>query len=179
MRLYLFLIAITSILTSCKDETGTGSVKNENNADTTKTDYAYFIEHPREWEWGSNSNTQMAMKSLKAYENGNIEECVKYFADTVQLEFDRFETRVGKDSLTALFKRIRGENKNMSIKMDDFESVKSKDGKEEWVSLWYKEIWEDQKGKKDSVECMDDMKIENGKIAVLSQKVRHYGNRKM
>ena len=63
--------------------------------------------------------------------------------------------------------------------MEDFESVKFKDEKEEWVSLWYKEIWEDQKGKKDSVQTMDDLRIENGKIALLNQKVRHFPNRKM
>ncbi len=86
---------------------------------------------------------------------------------------------MGKDSLIALFKRSRSEAKSMTIKMEDFESVKSKDGKEEYVSLWYKQIWEDQKGKKDSVECMDDMRIENGKIALLNQKIRHFGSRKM
>ncbi len=129
--------------------------------------------------WGKRSNTEMVLKGLKAYENGNIEEAVKDFADSVKLEFDGFEAKVSKDSLVALFKRSRSEAKSMTIKMEDFESVKSKDGKEEWVSLWYKEIWEDQKGKKDSVQTMDDMRIENGKIALLNQKVRHFPNRKM
>ncbi|MEJ7674428.1 MAG: hypothetical protein WKF59_17465 [Chitinophagaceae bacterium] len=132
------------------------------------------IEHPDNWEWGKRSNTQMVLKGLKAYENGNIEEAVKDFADSVKLEFDHFETKVSKDSLVALFKRSRSEAKSMTIKMEDFESVKSKDGKEEYVSLWYKQLWEDQKGNKASVVCMDDMKIENGKIALLSQKVRHF-----
>ncbi len=179
MRIYPFLIAATAILTSCSNETGTDSSKNESNIDTAKIDYAYTIQHPDSWEWGKRSNTQMVLKGLKAYENGNIEETVKDFADTVKLEFDGFEAKVGKDSLIALFKRLRSEAKSMTIKMEDFESVKSKDGKEEYVSLWYKQIWEDQKGKKDSVECMDDMRIENGKIALLNQKIRHFGSRKM
>ncbi len=168
------LIAATAILTSCSNDTGTDSSKNESNTDTAKMNYAYTIQHPDNWAWGKRSNTEMVLKGLKAYENGNIEEAVKDFADSVKLEFDGFEEKVSKDSLVAIFKRSRSEAKSMTIKMEDFESVKSKDGKEEWVSLWYKEIWEDQKGKKDSVQTMDDIRIENGKIALRNQKVRHF-----
>ncbi len=34
--------------------------------------------------------------------------------------------------------------------MEDWESVISKDKKEEWVTLWYSQKWEDMKGKTDS-----------------------------
>lgn len=70
------------------------------------------------------------------------------------------------------------QEKSMSIKMNDWESVISKDKKTEYVSLWYKEITTDRNGKVDSVECMDDMEIKNGKIVSLNEKQRHYAVKK-
>jgi hypothetical protein len=179
MKRFLSLIAAATIITSCNNNTSTGTTRNENNRDTTKVEYAYTIEHPDGWEWGSKANTQMVLKALKAYEDGNIEECVKDFADSVRLEFDNYTAKVNKDTVAAMFKRNRATEKNLKIKMDDFESVKSKDGKYEFVSLWYKQIWQDQKGGTDSVELMDDLRIENNKITLLNQKTRRLGVAKM
>jgi hypothetical protein len=69
--------------------------------------------------------------------------------------------------------------KNMSIIMDDFESVISKDRKNEYVSLWYKQKWQDAKGVWDSLSVMDDLKIKDGKIASIDEKIRHYPKKKM
>lgn len=62
--------------------------------------------------------------------------------------------------------------------MDDWESVKLKDGSREYVSLWYKEITTDKKGKTDSVFVMDDLLIKNGKIVSIDQKIRHFPDAK-
>lgn len=43
MRVNLFVIAATAILTSCGNETETNSSKNESNTDTAKMDYAYTV----------------------------------------------------------------------------------------------------------------------------------------
>src|SRR5205814_4951771 len=111
---------------------------------------------------------------LKAWENGNMDEAVKDFADTVTVTWDYYDARLSKDSVRALIAEGRKHLKNATIKMDDYESVISKDKKNEWVSLWYKQIMMDDKGKIDSVYEMDDMKIVNGKIAILDEKSRHY-----
>lgn len=58
--------------------------------------------------------------------------------------------------------------------MNDYESVISKDKKDEWVTLWYKQITTDKKGKVDSISVVDDIKIENGKITVLDEKSRKF-----
>jgi hypothetical protein len=57
--------------------------------------------------------------------------------------------------------------------------VKSKDGTQEYVSMWYKQKWQDQKGNWDSVVCMDDMKFVNGKIASIDEKRRKFSKNKM
>ena len=180
MRKFITLLAIALVIASCNDKTTDATAsKTEGIKDTTTVNYAYTIEHPDQWETGSKSNTEMVLKSLKAFENGNMDEAVKDFADSVKLEFDHFEAKMGKDSLVAFFKRERSGIKNMKIVMDDFESVKSKAESKEYVSLWYKQIWQDPKGKTDSIECMDDLEIKNGKIVLLSEKIRHYPAKKM
>jgi hypothetical protein len=179
MKRFLSLITTAIIITSCNNNSSTDTTKNENTGDTTKVVYAYTVEHPDPWQWGTKANTQMVLNSLKAYEDGNIEESVKNFADSVKLEFDNYSAKVSKDSVEAMFKRHRATEKNLKIKMDDFESVKSNDGKYQYVSLWYKQIWEDEKGKTDSVEMMDDVRIENNKITLLNEKTRRLGVAKM
>ena len=63
--------------------------------------------------------------------------------------------------------------------MHDYETVKSKNGKKEYVSMWYNQKWQDAKGTWDSVFCMDDLKIENGKIVSIDEKRRKPAKKKM
>ena len=78
-----------------------------------------------------------------------------------------------------MFTKSRAALKNMEVKMDDWESVISKDKNTEYVSLWYKELWEDTKGKKDSLVQMDDLRMKNGKIVGIDQKSRKLSAKKM
>jgi hypothetical protein len=140
--------------------------------------YPYTIKNPDGWVPGDRQHTLNVLKSLKAFETGNIDECVTYFGDTVRLRFDEMDQKVSKDSLTALFKKWRAGNKSIKIDMGDWESVKNKFTNEEYVSLWYKQVNEDNAGKIDSLSVMDDMKIEKGKIVELDEKTRKFPKKK-
>ena len=56
--------------------------------------------------------------------------------------------------------------------MGDWESVISKDKKEEWVTLWYSQTWEDMNGKTDSLAVIDDLRLKDGKIIRLDEYTR-------
>lgn len=177
MRNLLFIISGTCLLscnTAGTTKTGNDSTATTASAPEEKVSYAYTIEHPDTWEQGDKKNTAIVLASLKAFENGDIASAVTAFADTVKLEFDYYEARLSHDSLTAMFTKERGKLKSMTIRMEDWESVTSKDKSMEYVSLWYKQIITDEKGKVDSVECMDDMRMKNGKIILLNEKIRHF-----
>ena len=73
-----------------------------------------------------------------------------------------------------MFIRDRSQYKTVSVNMHDFESVKSKDVDKQYVSLWYVQKWEDQKGMMDSLSMMDDLEIKNGKIISIDQKSRRF-----
>ena len=168
MKTILFFFLFVSVITSCTNNNSQG------NSATAGTDYAYKISHPDQWEWGDKNNIKIALNSLKAYEKGNLSAAFKDYADTVLIQMDGFEKRLSKDSLLSLFLRERSGIKRMGIEMNDFESVRSRDGKSEYVSLWYKQLWEDQSGKIDSIECMDDLAFRNGKIILWNEKIRRY-----
>lgn len=161
-----------------KEPAGEAQVKSATKVEEPKMEYAYTIDHPDQWEWGSKENTKMVLQCLKDFENGNMDACMTAFSDSVTLRFDGMEGKFSKDSAKALFLKSRSNVKDMKIVMDDFESVKSKDGKEEWVSLWYKQKWQNKNDKWDSVSIMDDLRIMNGKIVVLDEKERHFGKKK-
>jgi hypothetical protein len=73
-----------------------------------------------------------------------------------------------------MFTKSRNAMKNILIKMYDWESVVSKDKSEEYVTIWYKQIWEDMKGNKDSASLVNDIKMKNGKITELDEYTRRY-----
>ena len=178
----VFIIAVGVCLLSCNTASTTKTNADSSTAAAPRTDekmdYAYTIDHPDNWETGDRKNTAIVLKGLKAYENGDIATCVATFGDSVKLEFDNYEATLSNDSLKAMFTRDRSKIKAMTIHMDDWESVISKDKKVEYVSLWYKQIWTDEKGKVDSLECMDDLRMKNGKIVGLNEKIRHYPTKK-
>lgn len=181
MKKVIFLSLVIFSFVSCKDDATTAKTESKDSTATTATDYSnypYTVKDPDTWETGDKQHTLNVLKSLKAYEKGNIDEAVSYFGDSVSIRFDELEAKVSNDSLKAMFKLQRAMNKSMKIDMHDWESVKSKQKNEEYVSLWYTQIWEDNNGKKDSLSVMDDLKIEKGKIVELDEKTRKFPKKK-
>jgi hypothetical protein len=172
MKKFLFIGGLAVMAIGCNN---TESKKDDSMAmasSSEKIDYAYLPRdhQPDNWDRGDQKNVALVLNSLKAWADGNIDESVKNFADTVTIQRDGFDSKVSKDTLRQWFKH----DYSVQIKMDDYETVTSKDKKDNWVSLWYTEIHTDKAGKVDSVFNMDDLKIDNGKIVLLDQKTREF-----
>ena len=141
-----------------------------------KIDYAYLpADHPADyWDRGDQKNVAIVLKSLKAFENGNVEESLAGFGDSIRYSSDGFDAKISKDSLRTIFKEGWKNMSALKVEMGDFEAVTSKDKKEEYVTMWYKQIMTDKAGKKDSMACVNDLKMENGKIVLLDEKTRKF-----
>ena len=176
MKIFLILSLFICMCISCNNPADKATVKVD-SADA-KSVYAYTIEKPDNWVMGSTKNTAIALAALKAFENNKIDESLSYFADTVDWKADYFDAKLPKDSLAAIFKSMWNETASLKVDMHDFESVKSKDNKEEYVTLWYKETVTDKKGKIDSLEMVNDIKMMNGKIISLVESMRHFPKKK-
>lgn len=171
----LFLLFMGGVIFSACNNSGapaTDSAKDSSatSANVQKMDYAYTIDHPDNWEPGSQQNTAIALKALKAWENRNLNESMRYFADSIQVGFNGIDKKVSNDTLRAWITTPPTVT-NQSIQMQDWESVISKDKKTEYVTLWYREFTTTAKGM-DSVDVINDIKMKDGKIIGLDQFTR-------
>ena len=173
MQKNFFLLLVIGIAFSCNTSSDKSTFKPD-NADTSKPVYAYTIKYPDNWETASSKNTAIALSALKAFENNKLDESIGFFADSVDWKEDYVDRKLSKDSLKAIFVSSWKDRASLKVDMHDFESVISKDKKEEYVTLWYTEINTDKKGKMDSVAIINDLKISNGKIVSLDEAIRHF-----
>lgn len=168
---FLMLSLCGFIFTACKDSKSTDtktSIDSVVNVVTTeKVDYPYTIKNPDNWELGTQQNTLAALTALKAWENKNMDLTMNYFADSIDVAFNGFEKKISNDSLRAMI--TPDSLITNRVKMQDWESVISKDKKEEYVTLWYREYTDNSKGKSDSIDIIDDIKMKDGKITGLQQ----------
>lgn len=172
MRKLLTIAVMATIIFSCKN----AEDKKEVTSDIT---YPYSLEKPDNWDIGSKENTLLVMNALKAFEDNKVEDCLSYFADTVRWRADYMDQTLSKDSLRVAMTNLRNSIQAVQVKMGDFESVISKDKKDEWVTLWYTEIVTDKTGKTDSLAMVNDIKVSKGKIIELNESVRHFPTKKL
>lgn len=178
-RAFVFIAAALFACNSSDTKTSDTKMGDTKVAAMSTSELAYPIKDWPDWQPGSSDHLKLALQALKDFETGNIDGCMSAFTDSIELRFDDMQGKFPKDSVTKWFKADRSNLKAVQIDMEDYESVKSKDGKQEYVSMWYKQKTQDQKGNWDSVICMDDMKIVNGKIASIDEKRRHFPKKKM
>jgi len=137
-------------------------------------DYPYQLKEAyKDWQAGKQENAIMVLKMIKAWETKNAAECASYFADTVMMNMDYFAGKMPNDSILAFVQEGYGNNASIKVEMQDWESVVSADGKDEWVTLWYKQTLVDKDGKSETLSIVNDAKIENGKIAVFDEYIQH------
>lgn len=183
MKNLCFATIVSLLLIGCQGTENKTDTPKEETATTASVpapgEFAYTIDQPVDnWSPGDLKHVVTVLKSLKAFENGDVEGSMTDFADSILLEFDQFEAKLSKDSASKMLKGQRDRFANVKIEMDDWESVISKDKKTQIVSLWYKQITTDKLGKVDSIQLMDDVRIENGKIASINEKGRRYAVKK-
>jgi hypothetical protein len=133
-RLILFSLAGCAFA-ACNDQaTESKDATKDSTATTMSTpmNYPYTIDHPDYWDMGSSENTMVALSALKAYENGNIPETMKYFGDSIHLQFDALGKTLPADTVQSMFTNFRNAHKTYTIKMGDwnqlFRKIKKKNG---------------------------------------------------
>ena len=154
MKKIVILFSSVLAVIGCNNPSDKAAAKTDSTATPTVT-YAYSLKKPDNWDIGSSANTAVALNALKAFENNKIDECLSYFADSVNWRTDYFDKKLSKDSLKSSLLSVW---KDLSVKID----------------LWYNQTTTDKKGKVDSVSVINDLKISNGKIVALDEAFRHF-----
>jgi hypothetical protein len=178
MRKLLF-IGCMAAMVSCNNAATTDTKKDSTAA--AEPDRKAMPEMPyklakgyKNWQPGDQQHALTVMNSLKAWENGDIPKSMEAFADSVEINFDNWVGKYSKDSLAKQFTAYRNTLASATIKMEDWESVIAEDKSLEFVTLWYKQITTDKKGKTDSLAVINDARIVNGKVVELSEAIRHF-----
>lgn len=180
MKKIFFLLLPAAFLFACNandatvkssaDSATTGTT--ETAPETENVSLPYTVAKTPDWERGSLANVALAMNTLKAYVDNNMAGVGQYLADSVEFYADNIALKGTRDSLVKFFTGHREKMDTITIRMQDYESVRSKSRGEEWVSMWYTETGHAKSGTIDSVMVMDDIKIVNGKVAVIDSKGR-------
>ncbi len=178
MKQLMVFCCLALLLASCKDDakkddTAVTTSGSESNA--TQVALPYELATPyRNWQWGSKENAAIAMTALKSFTDKDFEALANTLGDSIEITLDQYHEKMSRDSALSMFKAIRPTMNELTITMYDYESVISEDKKDEWVTLWYKQVWKDQAGKADSLNIIDDVKIQNGKMIELDEKIQRF-----
>jgi len=145
--------------------------------DSDMTDYSnvtlpYTTSKSADWVRGDGSNVAVAMSALRAYEMNDMNALASTLADSVEIFDDNYYFKGTRDSIVGALTKMRKGIDSVFIRMEDYESVKSKSRGDQWVSLWYVQTSKSKGGKTDSSMVMDDIKIVNGKVAIVDTKGR-------
>jgi hypothetical protein len=173
MRKIVIMFLAAAFLFSC-NANDTTAVKGatDSTEKMEKPNLPFKVDKIPDWERGDPSHVTLAMNTLKAFVDNDMTGIQQYLADTVEFYTADIKFKGPKDSLVKMFTMFRGGLSRIDINMRDYESVKSKARGEEWVGMWYIENTVTKAGVNDSSMVMDDIKIVNGKVAIIDSKGR-------
>lgn len=173
MKKILFSLFAAAVLAACTNESATVKASNDSTTTTSETiNLPYTVEKTSDWEIGNPAHVAVAMNTLKAYVDNDMTALRQHLADSVEFYTDNMSFTGSSDSLIKLFTGYRNRMDTINIRMQTYESVKSKGRGEEWVGLWYVETFSPKGGKLDSAMVMDDIQLVNGKVVVIDSKMR-------
>jgi hypothetical protein len=177
MKQLIVIICLGIAFASCnnagtKGSSGSDSTANKPAAEVT---LPYKLDKPyKNWQIGSNENVAAAMGSLKAFVDKDFTALGASIGDSLEVRFDYYHATLSRDSALKMFTTQRPMYSDLTINMYDYESVISADKKDEWVTMWYKQSWKNEKGVADSLSIIDDCKMKGGKMIELDEHIQHY-----
>jgi hypothetical protein len=153
------------------------------NAASTSADSTiklpYSLKKESAWQMNPDKhNLQTALNAIKAFETNDTTAMKGLIADSIHVYYEGGEFNGKRADFLKAVKQEMDMYKDMHVDMDDWESVINKDKSEEWVSTWYKQKWQNNKGKTDSLQVFNDMKLKGGKLVRWVDYARHYAPKK-
>lgn len=155
------------------------SACNNNPTTTTteiiKANLPYTKSSKFNWQFNQDhKNEAIVLNVFKAMEQLDHESIGKYTADSIESNIDGVKFKGTRAQIMQLNKDFFATLKTLKVVPTDWRSVVNEDKTEEWVSVWFTQHWEDNKGQKDSVNVFNDIKLKNGKIKVWNEYLQHF-----
>lgn len=173
--LVIGIVLFNSCNQSTDKSTGQSKPAGQNPSTSTKTQFPYTKNTDRNWDINMNdSNTLIALNALKAIERKDYQAISNVTADSIKSDIDGLKFNGTKAQMMKANKDFFSTLKNIRIVPQDWVSVINKDKSQEWVSVWYTQYWEDLKGKRDSLNVFNDIRLQQGKIVEWDEYIQHF-----
>ena len=167
MKKLLILLTATCIIMACNNEKEDDDKKDDDKMDTKmseKIDLPYQADYS-DFKMGDPKNTKLVLDFYKTFEENRMDDGKAMLADSVSVNFADGNKFMGtRDTLIAMGKQYRGSYSAFKVTIDACMSVHANDKNEDWVLVWDRSYFTDQKGKADSIGGHAYWQIKNGKI---------------
>ena len=176
MKKTIIYASILLLAVACKmNGAGDKEATDKSTTDAATADYPYTLKEGwKDWQVGDPKNTLTVLKMLKAWETKNVTECVTYFADSTEWALDKFHAKMPHDSIASFLQGSYANYTDLKVRVQDWESVISADKKDEWVTVWYRQSWVNEKGVADSMDLINEAKLMDGKIVYYDEYSMHF-----
>lgn len=172
----MLLLFCSLALFSCTNESKPAESKTDSTATAAKEtlSYPYSAKYTLNWQPGDEKNAVIVLNCLKKYCDGDVKGSMAYMADTAEFIADRIHLKLTRDSLGAVFTKMRATFGSITAEPDTWITTYYPEKKDTWVTVWYTQKWTDLKGKADSAYYTDDVLVKEGKILQIDEKQRFF-----
>jgi len=168
MKRLLILVTAISVFMACNNEKKKDDKMGDDKKDTKmseKIDLPYQADYS-DFKMGDPNHTKLVLDFYKTFEENRMEDGKTMLNDSVAVNFADGNKFTGPaDSLISMGKQVRGSYTAYKVKIDACMAVHANDKNEDWVLIWDRSYFTDQKGKADSAGGQSYWQIKNGKIA--------------
>lgn len=176
MKKYLLFIFSSIIFFGCISNE---PKKEEPKADSTTAkkevlNYPFTAKYSLNWQPGDEKNAVMVLTSIKKYLDGDIKGSFSYFGDSITFIADKFLFVGKKDSLETIMTPMRAQVTSMTFQPDTWLTAYYPDQKDTWVTIWGVQKWILKNGQTDSFYIAEDVKVKDGKIVEIDEKLRAF-----
>ena len=169
----LLLLSLTALGSACNNSSADS--KNNSSDSTNKADLPYTKSSKYDWEFNKDQkNEAIVLNVFKAMEDLDHEEIGKYTADSIASNIDGLKFNGTRAEIMQANKDFFATLKSLKVVPHDWRSVTNKDKSEEWVSVWFTQYTEDRKGKRDSLNVFNDIRLADGKIKAWNEYIQHF-----
>lgn len=172
----IFLFTTIVLLTACTSSADKSTTEAPKASDSTSEKqpghtYPFTADYSSDFEIGDEKNVQTLLDLYKNWDNNTLDNSKSAFADNDTMYFSDGSMFAGsRDSLFIVANKMRGQMGTVVDSVHAWVPLRSKDKKEEWVSIWTRETTTNAKGVKKSKELHEVWRFDgNGKINLMYQ----------
>ncbi|MBS0030862.1 hypothetical protein ACTJJ0_28170 [Chitinophaga sp. 22321] len=172
----MYLVAVVAFLAACASNTNKSAPEAVKTADSVSPKqesltYPYTAEYSSDFEIGDPKKAQVILELYQNWDKNTLDNSKSSFAENDTMIFaDGFMFAGNRDSLFVVAKKKRGMMGTVVDSIHAWIPLRSKDKKEDWVTVWTREVCTDAKGKKTVNELQETWRFdENGKINLMYQ----------